>query len=64
MIRDFDVALIGKEAKDVPDNLWIVDSGVSCHVICKDIGMFDTAYSSSHIVVGGGIKLPIVKGEA
>jgi hypothetical protein len=68
--REYDVALVRIESEtvltshgsnNIPDNLWIADSGASCHVAYNDIGMFDTAYSNSHIIVGGGTKLPIVK---
>jgi hypothetical protein len=70
--RDYEIALVGVEkvneaafankgSDEIPENLWIADSGASCHVAYKDIGMFDTAYSNSYIVVGGGTKLPIVK---
>ena len=36
-------------------------TGARCHAICKELGMFDTEYSSSHIVVEGGVKFLILK---
>jgi hypothetical protein len=59
--RDYDVALVGIEheaafanlgSDEIPENLWIADSGASCHVAYKHIGMFDTAYSNSYLMVG------------
>jgi hypothetical protein len=68
--REYDVALIGidseatlgvKDTNNVPFDIWIGDSGASCHVTQNDIGMFDTVASEKHIIVGGGSKLPILK---
>jgi hypothetical protein len=56
-----ETVLSSHDSYNIPDNLWIADSGASCHVAYNDIGMFDTVYSNSHIIVGGGTKLPIVK---
>jgi hypothetical protein len=70
VVREHDVALIGldtgivlssEKTEDIPNHLWIADSGASFHVARNDICMFDTTYSNNFIVVGGGTRLPILK---
>jgi hypothetical protein len=70
VVSKHDVALIGldtgiilsnEKTEDIPNHLWIADSGASYHVACNDICMFDTTYSNNFIVVGGGSRLPILK---
>jgi hypothetical protein len=50
-----------KDSSNVPPNIWIGDSGASCHVTQSDVRMFDSVTSNKHIIVGGGTKLPVLK---
>jgi hypothetical protein len=55
------IALASQQSDIIPNHPWNGDSGSSCHIAYKDIGMFDTVYSNAYLTVGGGRKLQIEK---
>jgi hypothetical protein len=50
-----DVTLNVSGSKD--NNLWLGDSGASCHMCINDEGMFDCRMENSYIKVGNGKSL-------
>jgi hypothetical protein len=49
-----DPAFYGKSSNDQDNNIWIGDSGASCHMIRDDSYMFDCRPIKSYIKVGDG----------
>jgi len=51
-----EIVLVGIE-KEVPDNMWICDSGATCHMIGEDYGLTETKTIENEVIVGDGRKL-------
>jgi len=49
------------ESFDFSDNIWIGDSGASCHYCNSDEGLFDTKVISDKITVANGKKMQGIK---
>jgi hypothetical protein len=45
----------------VNKDLWIADSGASCHMTCSDDGMFDCHPVDDQIKIGDGTFINAVK---
>jgi glutaredoxin len=46
--------------RQVP-NIWIGDSGASCHITCTDAGMYDCRRINSAVKIGNGKLLRVTK---
>ena len=54
------MVLIGSEG-EAQDNLWICDTGVTCHMIGKDMGLINVKTVDHQITVGDGRSLKSIK---
>jgi Zinc knuckle len=62
--EDDDVVLVadfGLSAKDLSKDLWLGDSGASCHMTCSDAGMKNCKSINMHIRIGDGKLLKATK---
>ncbi len=59
----FDTAAIHGCTKKIDhlENIWMGDSGASCHMTCDEAGMFDTRAINSPIKIGNGTTLRATK---
>ena len=51
-----EIVLIGME-DEAPKNLWICDSGATCHMIGEDFGLKNIKKIENEVIVGDGRKL-------
>ena len=49
------------EGSEFTENIWIGDSGASCHYCNSDQGMFDIQEVSESITVGNGKTMEAIK---
>ena len=57
-----EIMLIGME-EEAPTNLWICDSGATCHMIGEDFGLKNIQKLEKEVIVGYGRKLRSIKME-
>ena len=61
--RDSEIALIGTEGPSscFSSNLWVGDTGATCHMVCREEGLFDCISSNQNVLVGDGRALNVEK---
>jgi hypothetical protein len=59
--QNSEILLMATEDQIVDNQFWIGDSGATSHMICSEVGMFETKASNQNVIVGDGQSLKIEK---
>jgi len=63
LTNDAEIVLVGFESKEglQNSNLWVGDTGATCHMVCNDANLLDYKTVNDEVIVGDGRPLNVIK---